>query len=73
MQCIHPNCPTPPNARPGVAMTRGKSLYAVRHTSHMSCGQIGDPQEGRFLPLLVIDSLHIESGPIATPYRLGRV
>ena len=29
----------PTGARP-----RGKGLDAVQHTSHMSCGQIGDPQ-----------------------------
>jgi hypothetical protein len=36
MLCIHQY---PAGARP-----RGKSLDAVQHTSHMSCGQIGDPQ-----------------------------
>lgn len=65
MQCVH-------QYRAG-ARPLGESFNAVQHTDHMSCGQIGDPQQRRFLPRLVIDNLHIESEPMANPYRLAVV
>jgi len=73
LDAVHPpQRPTPPNARPGVTMTRGKSLYAVRHTSHMSCGQIGDPQQDascRLLSLTACISSRSQSRPLTALAR----